>query len=92
MPNFDGAGPRGQGSQSGRSRGRCEGGVPVECKGQGMGGGFRQRQRRRDVARCVLIGNRQRRHGFLYACLESLQANIQDLQEQLGRLQNDLRR
>lgn len=94
MPNFDGTGPRGQGSQTDRLAGRFEEAVPVERTGQGLGGGLRQRQRqrRRDAARCIQAGGRQGRGGFLYSLIESLQAKLEDLQAQFDRLKEDSRR
>lgn len=94
MPNFDGTGPRGQGSQAGRLRGNCEGAVSVERAVQGLGGGLRQRrrQRQRDAVRCMQTGGRQGRGGFLHSLLESMQAKIENLQAQLDRLKDDSRR
>lgn len=43
MPNFDGTGPAGKGSKTGRQMGKCEGtnpqGRPFDGRGQGMGRG-----------------------------------------------------
>ena len=48
MPNFDGKGPRGEGSMTGRGMGRCNGGQASrglgrgQGRGQGRGFGFRR--------------------------------------------------
>ena len=41
MPNFDGKGPRGNGSMTGRGMGPCGGGMGYS-RGQGRGFGFRR--------------------------------------------------
>lgn len=73
MPNFDGTGPRGQGSKTGRARGGCS---PGQGKGKGSGMGFRR-----------MFWTDQERKESLQSYQEQLERELEAVRQEIADLE-----
>ena len=62
MPDFNGTGPEGNGSQTGRGRGRCAA-MGKQQQGQGACGSRGMQRSNQQNRQCPMCGTRKRRRG-----------------------------